>query len=284
VYRIAIRIPPLGVIHASHLALMLAVVVCVWIAVRALRRIDGIEWHRARWGFLLLAIIPWIGGHIHSVANNWEFASSSLWRLLAPWAGLHAGGVVISLAVTAPLVLRYYRVSVGPVADALVPVLGAGIVIGRLGCFLEGCCFGKVCSWPWCLSYPRDAYVYDFHRSHSHLVQDALRSAPIHPLPLYFAAVGLLLIATSRWLEPRKRYQGQVSLIALLVFSVTAALLESFREDSNLRVYWGPLPQLTWTALAMSCAALGALLAAELVHARRTALGSGRAVAQPGPG
>ena len=105
---------------------------------------------------------------------------------------------------------------------------------------------------------------------------------------------GLHLLATSReplcvsgeveWLHPRKRYDGEVALVALVLFSTSAAALEFLRADAQPRVYWGPLPQLMWMALGMSAVSIAALAAAELVHRRRGRLQrSTRAVAAGPP-
>lgn len=250
-------------LRTSHAFLLLAVVVCCWHGARQLRVLDPIGWRRARSGFLLLAVAPWIGGHLHFLINNWSFALAKPAWIFFPWTGLHAGGAVIGLALSLPLVLRRYALPVGRIADALVPTIGIGIILGRLGCFAEGCCFGRVCAWPWCIAFPKGPYIYEFHLSQGYITPAATHSAPVHPLQLYFAAVGAVLIALSYWLQPRRRYAGQVALAALMVFSIGAAALEVIRDDYYPRVYWGPLPQLQWTALAMTMVSTVALAVAE---------------------
>ena len=153
-------------------------------------------------------------------------------------------------------------------ADATVPVVGVGIAIARLGCFLHGCCFGTLCAWPWCVTFPRDTYIYQYHLDLGVLPLGAERTLPIHPLQLYFAAAGLAITAAGLWLHPRKRYDGEVALVALVIFSISTAMFEFLRADAQPRLYWGSLPQLTWIALAMSAASVTALAAAELVHRR----------------
>src|SRR5262249_7293406 len=98
----------------------------------------------------------------------------------------------------------------------------------------------------------------------------APRTASIHPLQLYFAAAALAIAATALWLRRRKRYDGQVALVGLVLFSASAAALEFFRADQPLRLYWGPLPQLEWTALPMTPAPIAPLAVAEYAHSRRS--------------
>jgi hypothetical protein len=72
-------------------------------------------------------------------------------------------------------------------------------------------------------------------------------------------------------LHRRKRYDGQVALATLAGFSLSTAVIECFRADYGASPYWGPLPQLLWTAIAMSVVSVAALARAEAVHRRRAA-------------
>jgi prolipoprotein diacylglyceryltransferase len=101
------------------------------------------------------------------------------------------------------------------------------------------------------------------------LAPDAAHAAPVHPLELYFAAAGVLLTIVGLWLHRRKAYDGEVALVALLLFSASSAWLETFRGAIPQRVWWGPLPELEWLALAMTVSSFAALLAAELIQRRR---------------
>jgi phosphatidylglycerol:prolipoprotein diacylglycerol transferase len=52
-------------------------------------------------------------------------------------------GLVAGVAITAPLLLWLFDVATGPYLDALAPALLFGMAIGRVGCFLTGCCSGR---------------------------------------------------------------------------------------------------------------------------------------------
>ena len=51
-----------------------------------------------------------------------------------------------------------------PMADAVAPALAVGVTLGRIGCFLGGCCYGAVCELPWAVRFPR-ARTSGWHRS-----------------------------------------------------------------------------------------------------------------------
>jgi prolipoprotein diacylglyceryltransferase len=123
-----------------------------------------------------------------------------------------------------------------------------------------------VCTLPWCVSFPAGSPTHAFQAARGLVAPGAVHALAVHPLQLYFATAGLLVVLVGLWLHPRKRYDGQVALVALLLFSASSAALEPFRADIPQRVYWGPLPQLEWIALGMTAAAIAALAIAELAH------------------
>jgi phosphatidylglycerol---prolipoprotein diacylglyceryl transferase len=265
---ILLEIPSLGITILSYrVCLLLAVLLCWLIGPRWVAALEGLDPWRVFRAMVLLGLAAFAGARLHFVLTHWgDFADRPLAALQFWSGGLHAGGGIVLLTVAAPFVLGWLRLPLGRFADGFVPTVGVGIAIARLGCFLHGCCFGTLCSWPWCVTFPRNTYIYQYHIDLGVLPFGAERTLPIHPLQLYFAASGLMITAAALWLHPRKRYDGEVALVGLVLFSTSTAILEFLRADAQPRVYWGALPQLTWIALAMSAASLVALAAVELVH------------------
>jgi hypothetical protein len=83
--------------------------------------------------------------------------------------------------------------------------------------------------------------------------------------------------ATALAVRRRRRFDGEPTLVALLVYSVSAAALEFLRGERTARVFWGPLPQLEWVALAMTVATGAALVLAT----RRTSVARRRGDGTP---
>jgi phosphatidylglycerol:prolipoprotein diacylglycerol transferase len=54
------------------------------------------------------------------------------------------------------LIAFFYKYKMPPLAtlDLIAPSLMLGIAIGRIGCFLNGCCFGGTCDLPWAVTFP----------------------------------------------------------------------------------------------------------------------------------
>lgn len=268
-YPTLLELPSLGITIASyHACILLAVIVCFAIGPRWLAALEGLDPRRVLHIMLVLALAAFAGARLHFVLNQWSDFADQPVAALRFWSGLHAGGAIAFLALALPLTLRWQALPVGRFADGLVPTVGVGIAIARLGCFLHGCCFGTLSSLPWGLSFPRDTFIYQIQVDRGLLPPAAEHALPVHPLQLYFLSAALLTTVLALWLHPRRRYAGEVALVSLLFFSTSTAVLEFVRAETESRVYWGPLPQLTWMALALTAAALAALACAELAHRR----------------
>ncbi len=99
----------------------------------------------------------------------------------------------------------------------LAPGLVIGHGIGRVGCFLTGCCFGSQCDLPWAV--------------HMH-------GGWVHPVQLY-EAIGLFILGyfTLKWVGSKKDNLFVVTRY-LLIYSVLRFIVEYFRGDKIRGVYW----------------------------------------------
>lgn len=253
---ILLEIPSLGVrLRAAETAVQVAVLLTIVLTVLSARHFERLEGRRVLRTMAVVAVLVLIGGRLHFLVNHWGVFIGRVREAFFIWRGaFHIPGGMIALAVGLPWVCRRMGVPTGKLADALVPALGLGVLVARLGCLLEGCCFGVVCEGPWCIVFPHGSQAHGMHWRTGLIPQDAPTSLPVHPLQVYFMAAGLAITLASICLLPRKRYDGQVALGALLLFSASSAGLEFLRNDFPPRRYWGPLPQLAWTTLAMTAA------------------------------
>lgn len=238
------------------------------------QRSEGLDPRAVRRALLLLGLAALLGGRLHFLLNHASMFAGRPLDALKPTGGYHIGGGILAVALTMPWITRRLGLPLGRFADAIIPGIGLAIVMARTGCFLHGCCFGRVTNAPWAIVFPFDSSVHRFHVETDRLAPDALVSLPVHPLQIYFGAIGLLLIVGALWLRSRRAYPGQVALLALVVFSASTVLLERLRESYGASPLWGPFTQLEWTALALTVVSVVGLGMAEILHrrgARRTA-------------
>ena len=80
--------------------------------------------------------------------------------------GLVVYGSLIGALVAAVIFSRNSAIPLLPIADLIAPSLALGLAIGRIGCLMNGCCFGGVCDHDWAIEFPSHSPVY--YHQHSH--------------------------------------------------------------------------------------------------------------------
>ncbi|MDG2306827.1 MAG: prolipoprotein diacylglyceryl transferase [Candidatus Binatia bacterium] len=257
-----ITIAGIGSLHAHSLMVGLAVVLAASLGIRSAVRNAELPLRSVLAAVVLIALAVFVGGRLHFALPRLHlFAYDPLHVLRLTSGGLHAPGAICGAVVGGWVSLRALGLPVARFADAFAPSVGVGIAVARLGCFLNGCCFGLVCELPWGLEMPVGSLPYREQIEKGILPRGAARSLPVHALPLYFSGVAWAIAAFTSRLQSRKSYDGQVALWMLFLFSASSAALEPLRHEHAMRIYLGPWPQLQWVTLAMSLLSCGALLA-----------------------
>jgi len=146
------------------------------------------------------------------------------------------GGIAV-LLVAAPGVCRFLRLPWPRFADALATVPMWSVVCIRIGCFLNGCCFGKVSRLPWALSFPAGSWVHWYHEHRGLIAGTESRSLPVHPLQLYFIFGALLTAAAVRWVQ-RRHKPGEPQLVCALFYFGSTAVLEPLRVNHVTVNHW----------------------------------------------
>ena len=257
----SLHVPGLDITLQSYIVLLsVAFGVAAVLGYRGAVAMEGIDPRNARRALLIVAAAALAGGYIHFVLAHLAALTTDPWRvLLSP--SLHAPGAVIGVVLGLIAAARY--VPMRRFADALAPGAGIGVAIARVGCFLNGCCFGDVCPYFWGVRFSRQHLSYLLQVDKGVLPAGAPAPLPVHPLQLYFAFSALAISALLYWLRRRKRYHGRLALLFLVWFSATSALWEPLRADTADRVYIGPLPQLLWVTILMASVSATLLAVSE---------------------
>lgn len=110
-----------------------------------------------------------IGARLFYVVHHFDQFQGELISIFAIWqGGLELlGGVILAITVII-LYLRYHKLPIRRYLDILAIGLMLALVPGRIGCFLNGCCFGKPTNLPWAVRFP--------YHSPLHLHSSAYRS------------------------------------------------------------------------------------------------------------
>lgn len=195
-------------------------------------------------GCRLLFVLLNIGDVIRNPSVVWWMI-----RQAGVWYGALIGGLIVGI-----FVVRRFRIPFWTGLDvAAVPVLVGGGV-GRIGCFLSGCCHGTASSLPWAVTYTNPL---------AHELHAQLPWTPLHPTVLYelLVAVGLALLL-DRYGATRPR-TGQTGLLWFAAYGIARFFLEFFRADA-VRGHWGALS----TSQLISLVAVAVALAAWFARGR----------------
>jgi phosphatidylglycerol:prolipoprotein diacylglycerol transferase len=142
-------------------------------------------------------------------------------------------GGVIAVLLLSPWFPRSAHGSRWQMADIIAPALGLLILGTRIGCFLQGCCYGKPSTLPWALPFPRGSEVHDWQIQNGIVSASAMQSVPVQPLQLYFAIAGALLFLVLVEYQDRKRYTGEVALLFTVSYLWSTWLLERLRAQPH---------------------------------------------------
>lgn len=164
------------------------------------------------------------------------------------------------------------RASLRDLGDALALGASALITIGRVGCFLNGCCTGAVCG-PWaphalCMAYGPGTETYLLQVATGVIPPGTPMSLPVHPLPLYFGVAALITFVALVVLFRRGAAPGTMLAVFCVVRPTTKLLFETLRMST--------LARSDALMVAIPAGVLATTLATLLVLAVRRAL-DGRA-------
>jgi len=104
----------------------------------------------------LYSLIAGVGGsRLFYVIHYWDKFRGDLLSIFAIWqGGLELLGGVILAVVVIILYLIYHKLPIRQYLDILAIGLLAALALGRIGCFCNGCCFGKPTNLPWAVRFP----------------------------------------------------------------------------------------------------------------------------------
>lgn len=165
-------------------------------------------------------------------------ATASLSGVLAFYqGGLSAFGALVGAIVGAHLAARRTNLSLPVLLDAAAPSLGVGVLLIKLGCYLEGCDFGVPLARdaPHFLAalgtFPRGSPAWSQEVLARGLTPSASASLPVHPLELYESVAGLALVGVALLVERRGARPGATFAATALAFLLLRVALDSLRDD-----------------------------------------------------
>jgi phosphatidylglycerol---prolipoprotein diacylglyceryl transferase len=116
-------------------------------------------------------------------------------------------------------------------ADAASLAVAMGIAIGRIGCFLNGCCYGAVSDLPWAIRFPAGSHAWVRQVDAGLISPTAAFSLPVHPTQLYASIAGFALLGLLLAYSRRRRAAGETMAVLMIAYPITRWPLEMLRGD-----------------------------------------------------
>ncbi|MFQ6113141.1 MAG: prolipoprotein diacylglyceryl transferase [bacterium] len=172
------------------------------------------------------------GARLLFVLQNVQYFLANPLEMFEFWrGGLVAYGGIIGGLLGGSLYIKYSGMPLGKFSDSAAPSIAVGLFLTRIGCFLNGCDFGKVSDLPWAVQFPADSPAYTAHLKARLIDTTSHLSLAVHPTQLYSSLDGLFLLGSILILKPYKRFDGQLFLSFILLYAVTRFIIEFFRGD-----------------------------------------------------
>ena len=222
------------VLPAYGTCLVLAAVVAGVLAVRGAVSTAGLSGRRAVLLYTASIAAGVIGARLVDVAldRGAYAADPSLLVSTSPHGFALAGGFA-GAASAAVMLARRWGSAPARLADSAVVPIVAGIVLIRIGCFLNGCCAGEVTSLPWGVTFPygSTAWSQQVLSGEGGLLALAGQVQPVHPTQLYEAAGAILCAGLALLVRRRTVPPGTAALVFAAGFLAVRTLNQGIRPD-----------------------------------------------------
>ncbi len=175
----------------------------------------------------ILDLGPWLvvgailGARALYVATFWkeQFSGRPLVEVFRVWEGglVYYGGL-LGAALGCIFYCGARKLPLWKMADTLAPSIALGQAFGRMGCLMNGCCYGRACHLPWAIQFPEGNAA-------------GAPTLPVHPTQIYESLLCLVLYAFLEWLYRRKKQDATVFATYLVGYALLRSFVELFRGD-----------------------------------------------------
>jgi len=147
-------------------------------------------------------------------------------------SGLTVLGGIVLCFIGAWVFLHMKKLNFFEFADIIVPSVGLGIFLTRIGCFLNGCCYGLPCDAGahLCVTFPFNSPA-----------GAEFPGVPLVPTQLYSAVYGLIILFGLLYLERWKKFEGFLLAWFIILYGISRFIIDIFRyyEDSMVLIELG---------------------------------------------
>jgi phosphatidylglycerol:prolipoprotein diacylglycerol transferase len=245
-YPVLFKIGPFS-IHAYGFAIALAFLIGTLISMLYAKR-EGIKPEYILDLALYAIIAAIVGARLFYVIGAWEqYRENPLKIFFVQEGGLvFLGGLFLGMLAVV-VFAKWKGIALLKLFDALAPGTALGYAITRIGCFLNGCCFGLPTQLPWGIKFPFGSLAYSY-----------FPDVGIHPTQLYSSAAMFLVFLIVLFLYRKKKFDGYIFFWWIILYSIYRFLVEFLRFSP---IHWLGLTPSQWMVLVAAALAVWGLIA-----------------------
>ena len=189
-----------------------------------------------------------IGSRAAFVLMNFSYYKTLPLDIFKVWeGGLVFSGGLITVLLFMGLYLRHHHLSYWTIGDLWAPGIALGQGIGRIGCFMAGCCYGLPTKVKWGVIFSNPDSLAPLY-------------IPLHPTQLYSALSGLIIFLVLMFLQSKKQFKGRILIWFLILHSTGRLLIERFRGDDRGLIPGTEMGTTQLIALLILMASVGTLI------------------------
>ena len=202
----------------------------------------GSYWFARRRGFLAkdtlymligMGLAVFIGARLLNIIVSFNWYREDFTRLYSFEAtGFSLYGGILAALIAGAIISKMRRLPLKKFADTVIPFMGLGVVIMRIGCFLNGCCFGEKTDLPWGVTFPILSPAHKYQIADNFL--GSMASSPVHPTQLYELIAALLGVILAFWIIKKRLPDGAAFLAFGIWFSAFRWLNLLFRVTPSV--------------------------------------------------
>ena len=189
-------------------------------------------------GFIIV-ISAIVGSRLFYVLFNLNDYIENPAAIFQIWHGglVFYGGLAIA-ALGAMLYMKYRKIPTMYGTDIIAPSVALGYVITRIGCFLNGCCYGHETHWftgvhGWKEGTGAAMYTGGLFFSKLFGGEAVPEVIKLHPTQLYAAGINLVFFVVLFLLWGKRKFDGMIFWLYIMMYSVYRFFIEYFRADNE---------------------------------------------------
>lgn len=177
--------------------------------------------------YLMVGVI--VGGRILYVIFHWAQYENDLLGIIRIWeGGMMFFGGFIGAILAGFIYLKKAKLSILKIADIIAPAIALGEFFTRIGCFLNGCCFGTPSTLPWAIKFP----------PHCVAGSSPISQFSLHPTQIFSSLFGLALFFFLHTKLKRPHKSGEVFAFYLMFSGIFRFGIDFVRYYENTANFW----------------------------------------------